>query len=108
MYTVDDKLQFCEVTIRAIRADLKVIPEKMAIHDLLEACQKLDEKYKEFCASFDTDDKLEPGTTYKEGGLSIEFYIEADDWHEISEALRKICPPEVPLVIPPVKTGDPE
>ena len=57
--------------------------------DLLRALLKLDERYKEVTLEQDNMDGLPPGTTYHDDyGVPIEFYIEQDDWHDISLALR--------------------
>jgi hypothetical protein len=59
--------------------------------ELLDAIEALDEHYKEFCSELDIQDDLEPGTTYNDDcGVPIEFYIEADDWHNISLAFRNM------------------
>jgi len=88
---MEEDLQYAIVYInRAIR-NLAKVPEKQAIHEVLEMCGAIDERYKEFCSEFDEQDGLPEGTTYgKEDGISIEFYLEADDWHKVSLALRKL------------------
>lgn len=59
--------------------------------ELLKALESMDEQYKEFCAELDEVNGEEKDTTYNNVfGPSIEFYIEADDWHKISRALRKM------------------
>lgn len=71
---------------------LKATPEKSNIEELLEAIGALDSYYKEeFCTQTDEYDGLPAGTTYNsENGIMVEFYIEADDWHRISKAYRKL------------------
>jgi len=72
--------------------DLKEAPEKETIAELLDACEAVDRHYKErFCHECDLDYGEEEGTTY-EHGISLEFYIEADWWHDISKAIRKLRP----------------
>ena len=51
--------------------------------------QALDERYKDWCKEQDEDAGDLEGTCYAEG-TSMEFYIESDDWHNISVQLRKI------------------
>ena len=70
---------------------LALVPDKQALHEVLEMCRAIDERYKEFCGEFDEQDDLSDGTTYNnEDGISIEFYLEAGDWHKVSLALRKL------------------
>lgn len=70
-------------------AELDRTPQQEAIMELMETCQKIDDYYRDyFCEEFkemDGDDIYN-----SEGGVNVEFYIEADDWHDISKALRKI------------------
>ena len=57
--------------------------------DILRAILALDMRYQEFCARFDEDDGEPKGSLYKDPhGISIEFYIEAEDWRKISLAFR--------------------
>ena len=90
MYSVEDKIGFIRTTADAVLADLKAAPDRTDIIELLEACEQCDEKYRNLCFEFDERDGVAPGTNYNEGGLSIEFYIEALDWEDISKALRKL------------------
>lgn len=94
MYSVEDKIRFIQKTSEAVLADLKVAPEKSTISNLLRACEAVDQRFQEFCAEFDQQDGLEPGTTYREGVPPMEFYIESSDWEEISLELRKLRPKE--------------
>jgi len=64
-------------------------PEVIA--ELIAACRGIDEHYKEMCAEADDRYGDPDGTTYRDG-ISIEFYIEADWWHDVSLALRKLTP----------------
>lgn len=64
-------------------------PEKIEIAELIAACQKLDNYYADFCEEIDEEYGDEKGTAYK-NGFSLEFYIESDNWHEISLALRRL------------------
>lgn len=59
------------------------------IDDLVKACEVIDNVYYEMCGVYDIEDGLSQDTTYNEG-VSIEFYIEAEWWHEVSIALRKL------------------
>jgi len=71
--------------------EIEDAPELSAIIDLLAACEVIDERYQDFCADFDRDDGDEIGTLYNSyGGISIEYYIEADWWHDVSRALRAL------------------
>lgn len=89
-----DDLERAQNLIQRVITDLNEEPEKEALTELLDACESLDRYYKErFCAECDLDYGEEPGTTY-EHGISLEFYIEADWWHTISQAIRKLRPIE--------------
>lgn len=81
-----------EGAIRFIQQGIEEIekaPQMNAILGLIEACQHIEERYEQFCVEQDEDAGDESGTTYKYG-VSLEFYIEADDWHRISLQLRKL------------------
>jgi hypothetical protein len=59
--------------------------------EMVEAIERMDNRYEEYCKGLDEEWGEEPGTTYDgEYGPSIEFYIEADDWHTVSRAFRKL------------------
>jgi len=68
---------------------LNETPEKNALAELIQACKALDNYYKEYCDGIDEDRGESIGTTYNEG-ISMEFYIEAEAFHDISLALRKL------------------
>ena len=84
-----DKLKQAIIAIGDVLEEIKSTPEKVAISELLTACNQIEEYYKSWCEEMDEARGVPEGTTYK-GGVSIEFYIEADWWHEASLALRKI------------------
>jgi len=86
---VEDNLIRAKNLIDVSLNDLRTAPEKADISELLDQVQKLDNYYKEWCDEFDTDDEAELGTTYRDG-IWVEFQIEADWWHEISLAFRKL------------------
>jgi len=88
MTTVLWNIEQAKRLLSTVEEDLKNAPEKANITELMEACEKLDRYYKSrFCAEIDSEYGEEPGTTY-EDGISLEFQIEADWWHDISVALR--------------------
>ena len=68
---------------------LEEAPEKEAIVGLLEACEVIDEHYKSYCEELEEQGGDEPGSLYKDG-VSIEYYIEASWWHDVSVQLRKL------------------
>jgi hypothetical protein len=84
-----DYLETAKRYLDAALVDLEQAPDKTAIADLLRAIRSIDNYYKEWCNEHDEDMGEEPGTTYEEG-ISCEFYIEADWWHEVSVALRNL------------------
>lgn len=67
----------------------EILGNNKHIYNLIEKCQQLDVHYKQYCDEVDEADDAEPGTTYRDG-ISIEFYIEADWWHDISLILREM------------------
>lgn len=65
--------------------------EKVATLELIEVCKALDAGYEEWCIEHDESYGDEPGTTYNsELGTSMEFYVEADTFHRLSLAIRKL------------------
>lgn len=91
--TIINNLESAQQYIDAALHDLKETPEKDALNSLLNACENIDTYYKEtFCASCDSEygDEKE-GYTY-ENGISLEFYIEASWWHDVSKAIRLLRP----------------
>jgi len=88
--TVEYDLQKAQNLIVHAIKDLEAAPEKSAIVELLDAVEAVDNYYRDrFCAELDDDYGEGKGSTY-EHGISLEFYIEADWWHDISVALRKL------------------
>jgi len=55
----------------------------------INACEEIEEYYKEWCIENDESNGLPTGTSYKEGS-NIEFYIEAMSWHKVSKALHEL------------------
>jgi len=86
---ITNKLNRAKNLINNAIEQIKSAPEKEAVVELIEACQALDVQYKEWCKEQDEDTGEPNGTCYNEG-TSMEFYIESDDWHNISLQLRKL------------------
>lgn len=86
---INERLIFAKNYIDAALKDLNEAPEKSAIAELLYLLKGLDTYYKEWCAEHDETVGDDEGTTY-EHGVSLEFYLEADDMHDLSLALRKL------------------
>lgn len=87
--TMQNDLQHAINVIQSVKVQLTQTPETSAIVELIKACEHLDEYYKRMCDDMDLDSDDPEGTTYQEG-ISIEFYIEADLWHDVSVQLRKL------------------
>lgn len=89
---VNDRLRTMKNLIDVI-IDQNEKAEKLAKNEgilaLVEACEVIDRQYKTMCDELDEEVGDDVGMGY-EHGISIEFYIEATDWHDISIALRKI------------------
>lgn len=64
-------------------------PERSAIVELIESLEDLDESYRMYCKQLDEEREVEAGTHYTDG-VYDDFYIEAELFHEVSLALRKI------------------
>lgn len=73
--------------------DLEEKPDQILVKELIEACKAIEPTYKKMCDDSDEQCCDPKGTSYNDG-ISIEFYIEADQWHIISECLRKMFPNE--------------
>lgn len=86
---IKERLTFAKKYIDAALKDLEETPEKNNIAELLYLLKGLDAYYKEWCSEHDEEVGDPEGTTY-EHGVSLEFYFEADDMHDISLALRKL------------------
>ena len=94
MSTIDGLRYIADNLARAI-VELQNAPEKSDIAELVDACKRVDAYYEAWCEDNDFQRGHEPGTTYRDG-ISLEFYIEAEDWHQISLALRAINAPATP------------
>jgi hypothetical protein len=69
---------------------LEAEPTLDEISELLEWVGAIDRYYQqEYCDENDEAYGLKPGTSYEQG-INSEFYIESDDWHQISLAYRNI------------------
>ena len=75
--------------LEIMRGEVERAPEKDAIVDLINACENIDRHYKQFCREMDQGFGEQIGTAYKTG-ICIEYEIEADWWHDVSIALRKL------------------
>lgn len=82
-------IELAERQLAVVKELVEQAPELDAITDLISACQKIEYHYQEFCKEMDENFGDEPGTSYEEG-VNIEYYIEADWWHDVSVALRKL------------------
>jgi len=91
MRDIEWDLQQVENLLTRIRERIEADEDIGLLAELMETVGVLDERYKEFCDEIDREDGEEVGSMYNdEFGPNIEFYIEADDWHKISLAFRKL------------------
>lgn len=88
MSEIEDNLIRAKNLIDTSLSDLRSAPEKADISELLDNVQKLDNYYQQYCDEIDETAGDEIGSTYRDG-ISLEFYIEAEWWHDISLAFRK-------------------
>ena len=89
---IDGKLTVALNYINSAKNDLEEAENanKQLIAELIHACETIDAHYKTFCNELDRYDYDQPeGTTYEEG-IRLEYQIEADWWHDVSLALRKL------------------
>ena len=85
-----NKLDTAEACIQSAKEELDRVSNLEAIAKLMEAIRPVDRYYKnDFCKELDKDYGEPEGTTYKDG-ISLEFYVEAADWHNISLAFREL------------------
>jgi DNA gyrase/topoisomerase IV subunit A len=84
-----DTLEAIQRLAHAGLAEIEQTPEREHIAKLIEACERLDEYYKDWCEEIDDEYGDERGTAYEQG-TNMEFYIESSEWHNISEALREL------------------
>ena len=88
----DDLKHVREIIDNSIKV-LEEKPDKALVKELIDACKSIEFSYKKMCKEMDENNGEPKGTNY-EVGPCIEFYIEADWWHPISECLRKLFPNE--------------
>ena len=72
--------------------DFENTPEREiseAIAELLVACERIDDHYKEVCEEIDNALREKKGTAYRDG-WNMEYYIESSLWHDVSVQLRKL------------------
>lgn len=91
MYTIEDKISFISTTAKAVLADLRVVPDRTVLANLVNACSKIDEVYKTVCENNDTKNNLNLGTTYQNNSITDKFTVSLNDWIPISTLLREIC-----------------
>ncbi len=83
------KLVMASQLLNSVLDDFKDAPEKIAIVELINAVRRLNVKYFDWCTEIDDENGEPHGTTY-ENGISLEYYIEADEMHNLSKILRKL------------------
>lgn len=88
---IEQHIRTIEGLLAHIRVYLEADKTIGITKELVDALNGFDEIYKEYCEGIDETNNEEPGTTYNNPyGPNIEFYIEADDWHRVSLALREL------------------
>lgn len=88
--TIRDDIDTAMICAERALKKLDEEPSLTAISDLIQACNVVEDYYREeFCPSLDREYGEPEGTTYEQGA-NLEFYIEADWWHYISLALRRL------------------
>ena len=88
---INEDLEIALAYIKSAQEDFKNLPEASAINLLLTALEPIEEKYIDWCAEQDEYEDVPEGTTHKsKSGVSMEFYIESLDWHQVSRELQKL------------------
>lgn len=87
--STETKLVQAKLLIESIIDDFSKTPEKTATHELIRFVSKLNADYLDWCLEMDDQFDQPHGTTY-EDGISLEYYIEASDMHELSKIIRKL------------------
>lgn len=79
-----------ERNIKEIKDILEKTPEITEIFELLKACESIDNVFKRACKEHDDYYEEEGFSSYNEGGVGIEFYIDDTIWGEASKSFRKL------------------
>jgi len=87
--SIKDDIEIAQRYLQKVQKGIEDTPNLEALNELMEALIPIEMHYRDFCEGCDQDFGDEPGTTY-EDGISLEYYIEASWWHEVSLALRKL------------------
>ncbi len=88
--SIKSDIETAEQYLNRAKESLDEVPNVEALSELLDALFVIENYYRDrFCPEMDEDFGDDPGTTY-EDGANIEFYIEADWWHDVSKAIRKL------------------
>jgi len=92
--SITNNLQIAKSHLLFALKELETNPKQDSISELLDAIEVIEENYRDrFCPNCNSDFDEKKGDTY-ENGISLEFYIESAQWHDISKAFRKLRPPE--------------
>jgi hypothetical protein len=89
-------LDYLKTTALYLKRAIEVLEETPSLTinaDLLQALEQIDLRYNEWCNTMDMQWGQTEGTSY-EDGISMEFYLEATDWHKVSVILRKLKMPQ--------------
>ena len=84
-----DDLKTARRLIHEAINDLENAPRTETVSELLAACERIDEHYKECCEEIDIGLHEKKGTAYRDG-WNMEYYIESSLWHDVSVQLRKL------------------
>ena len=84
------RLEQAQSCINSALSELENAPTIENILVLIEACEAIDQRYKEHCEEGDEWDGYEKGTYRKEGGIGVEFYIDDVTWGPASLALEQL------------------
>ena len=88
--SIKDNIEYAERYLAKAKEDIEKNPDIDTLSELLDALFVIENYYRDrFCPECDEDFGEDNGTTYEEG-ISLEFYIEAVWWHDVSKAIRKL------------------
>lgn len=77
--------------LQHIKKDIESIPDETSFREMRNVLDLWDYRYKLWCSEMDEEYGEEEGTHYNsEDGLSLEYYVEADEVHELLKAYKQL------------------
>lgn len=77
--------------LQHIKTDMESFPTENSFREMRNVLDQWDYRYKQWCSAMDEEYGEEQGTHYNsEYGLSLEYYVEADEVHELLKAYKQL------------------